>query len=472
VSGASHESCDLAIVGAGPAGLAAATLAAKLGMETVLLDEQPTPGGQIYRAIGETPLRDRRVLGEDYWRGESLVHAFGDSGATYLPGTLVWSITPALQLAISRHGRASLLQAHHIIVATGALERPFPIEGWTLPGVLTVGAAQIALKTAGLTPGKGAVLAGTGPLLWLLAAQCVEAGAPPAAILDTTPRANWRGALPHAPAFAVSGYAWKGVALLRQVKRNVRVFRGVTHLRAVGDDRVRQVVFRQYGRNEVSLDLDALFLHQGVSPHVNLAMASGCRHVWDDVQCSWRPTLDLWARASQDGLSIAGDGGGIAGALAAESSGRVAAIGAALRLGRLSERHADELAKPHRADFRRAARGRAFLDCLYRPARPFRIPSGKVVVCRCEEVTADQVRDAVATGCRGPNQLKAFLRCGMGPCQGRMCGLTVTELMAEATGQDAAEVGYYRLRAPIKPVSLMELSQLPHSAEERAALDR
>jgi bacterioferritin-associated ferredoxin len=125
-----------------------------------------------------------------------------------------------------------------------------------------------------------------------------------------------------------------------------------------------------------------------------------------------------------------------------------------------------------RQALQREEMGRAFLDVLNRPAPQFRIPDGETIVCRCEEVTAKQVRDTAAMGCEGPNQLKAFLRCGMGPCQGRLCGLTVTELIAEVRQVPPAEVGYYRLRPPVKPITLGELASLPISDTERKAVER
>ena len=97
----------------------------------------------------------------------------------------------------------------------------------------------------------------------------------------------------------------------------------------------------------------------------------------------------------------------------------------------------------------RALRGRAFLDALYRPADDYRLPRGDTIVCRCEEVTAQQIIGAVKAGAAGPNQLKAFLRCGMGPCQGRFCGLTVTELVARERRISPTEAGYFRLRWPM-----------------------
>jgi NADPH-dependent 2,4-dienoyl-CoA reductase/sulfur reductase-like enzyme len=454
---------DLAVVGAGPAGLAAATVAARLGLDTVLFDEQPAPGGQIYRAITETPVSERSVLGEDYWHGAELVEPFRQSGAQYVAGAAVWSLSREREIGISVNGAARLIQASHIILATGALERPFPIPGWTLPGVMTCGAAQILLKSSGLTAKGRIVLAGTGPLLWLIAAQYLRAGVEIAALLDTTPSGNWTAALPHLPGFLLSPYAAKGLQLLREVKRRVKVVRGVMAMAARGGDRVEGVAYRVFGDSETRLPVDALLLHQGVAPNINLANSIGCAHRWDATQLCFVPDVDAWGMSTVPGVAIAGDGAGIAGALAAEHRGRLAALDAAHRLGKIDEQRRDQDGAAPIANLAKARRGRRFLDLLYRPSPAFRVPEGDTLVCRCEEVTARQVLDAVALGCQGPNQLKSFLRCGMGPCQGRLCGLTVTELIAQARGVPPGEVGYYRLRPPVKPITLAELASLPQT---------
>lgn len=461
---------DLAVIGAGPAGLAAATLAATRGLSTVLLDEQPAAGGQIYRAITNNPVGNPSVLGPDYWHGADLIGPFRDSGATHLPGSTVWSVSRDLEIGLSRDGAARLLPVKHVLLATGALERPFPIPGWTLPGVMGAGAAQILLKTSGLVASGEVVLAGSGPLLWLLAWQYRRAGARIAAILDTTPRENWRAAWPHLGGFLRSNYVAKGVKLLFDVRRSVKVYGNVTDLRAEGDGRVRSVVFRQGDGAEQRLAADTLLLHQGVIPNINLANATGCAQRWDEAQRCWVPTVDDWGATSVEGVSIAGDGAGIGGALAAEHQGRLAALDALLRLGRLDRAERDREAVAHRAALDTARQGRQFLDLLYGPAKPFRVPADDTIVCRCEEVTAGQVREAVALGCAGPNQTKSFLRCGMGPCQGRLCGPTVTEVIADARGVSPAEVGYYRLRPPVKPITLAELASLPKREDERAAV--
>ena len=236
------SSCELVVIGGGPAGLAAAALAARAGVSTVLFDENPGVGGQIYRAITSTPVTDRAILGDDYWDGAKLADEATASGALIVNGATVWSLDRQRLVGVSVGGKARVIEAGRVIIATGSQERPFPIPGWTLPGVMTAGAAQTALKAQGLVVGGRTVMAGSGPLLWLLAAQTLRAGGKIDAILDTTPRRNWLQAIFHLPDFALSPYFAKGLALLREVRARVPVHR-VDAIEAVGTERVREVVF-------------------------------------------------------------------------------------------------------------------------------------------------------------------------------------------------------------------------------------
>ena len=444
----------VAVIGAGPAGMAAASLCARNGLSTVLFDEQAAPGGQIYRGVTETPVRDRDILGPDYWAGEKIARAFLASGAQYVPGATVWSLTPEGEIGVSLRGGSRLVQATHVVLATGALERPFPIPGWTLPGVMTAGAAQTMLKASGLVPSGRTVLAGTGPLLWLLAWQFLNAGGKLEAILDTTPRENRARAWPHAAGFLFSPYLRKGLSLLHAVRGKVRIVKDVTGLRAEGDGKLERVQWD----SDSGLAVDTLLLHQGVVPNVNLAMSVGIEHRWDETQLCWTPVVGPFGESSIPGIYIVGDGAGIAGGQAAAWRGTLAASDI---VHGVNPKAAETAATLARSALARFGRGRKFLDVLYQPAKAFRLPVGETIVCRCEEVTAAQITDTVALGCPGPNQMKSFLRCGMGPCQGRLCGLTVTELIAEARKVTPQEVGYYRIRPPVKPITVAELAALP-----------
>ncbi|WP_265975342.1 NAD(P)/FAD-dependent oxidoreductase [Brucella intermedia] len=468
--------CDLAIVGAGPAGMAAAVEAAALGIRAILFDENPQVGGQIYRGIAANTPQNRPFLDGDYWRGKDLLAAFLDSGATHVPGALVWNVEPTAAdegatLRVSVGGVSRGVHTRRVILATGAMERPMPVRGWTLPGVMTVGAGQIALKAAGLVPEGRIVLAGSGPLLHLWAQQVIGAGGEVAALLDTTPQTNLLGALPFLPAFLTTAYARKGIGLIAATRWRVAVHSGVRSLEVSRRNGICVVSFHA-GRQRHVLEADSLFLHQGIQPNNNLAAAAGCRLVWNEEQACFRPDVSAVGASSVPGLFIAGDGAGIVGARAAEADGRIAALAACRDL--LPEQaapieHALCRAKAERS---RLLRGRAFIDQFYRPAAPFRTPpDDATLVCRCEEVTAGTIRALAAQPVVGINQLKTMLRCGMGPCQGRMCMATVTELLAQAQKRRPAEIGPWRLRPPIKPVPLGEFASFPLTPAALHAVD-
>lgn len=455
------SSYDIAVIGAGPAGMAAATTAAEYGLNVLLVDEQTSPGGQIYRGIENPLLEDREVLGQDYYAGQSLARSLRDSQVEYLSGATVWSISKEREIGLVIDGKSHLITAQEIIIATGAIERPFPVAGWTLPGVMTAGAAQILLKTSAAVT-QDAVFVGSGPLLYLIVSQYLQAGVRVRALLDTTPRRNYRDAAPLiANAFKGMGYLRKGARMLHKIRQSGTTrTTGVEALRLQGNSHVEQI---EYLKDDVwrAIDTHQVFLHQGVIPNTNLSMATGCQHIWDEQQLCWRPEIDQWGGTSLTGVSIAGDGAGIAGAVAAALHGEITALQAVCALGGISSGERSDKAAPLQSRLSRERGFRPFLETLYRPAQGFRTPTDdNVVICRCEEVTAGQIRDALKLGCTGPNQLKAFTRCGMGPCQGRMCGTTVCELIAKEHSVPVAEVGHYRVRTPVKPITLGQLATM------------
>lgn len=455
---------DLAIVGAGPAGMGAAIEAAALGLSVTVLDEQPAPGGQVFRAV-EAASGDPALQGEFATQGAALAREFraaqeGGGRIDYRPSTTLWHLDKQAGLLSVLHGGASSeIEARRVLLATGAQERPVPIPGWTLPGVMGMGAAQILLKIAGAVPQGPVVLAGQGPLTWLLAVQILRAGAGPVTLLETARGGAAGAGLRHLGGlWNGRGLLLKGLALVREAKRlGLKVVRHVRGLRAEGEGRVERV--RWEGG---SLPCDTLLLHEGVIPSTHISRAIGLAHRWDLGQLCWRPVLDAWGATSHERIAIAGDGGGIGGWEAAVATGRLASLDAAQRLGRISGPERDRRAMPYRAALGAALSLRPFLDALYAPAPEVMAPrDDDTIVCRCEEITAGQVRLAARLGATGPNQAKAYLRTGMGPCQGRMCGTTVAALIAEERGISIEDAGTLRPRAPFKPMTVGELAALP-----------
>ena len=168
----------------------------------------------------------------------------------------------------------------------------------------------------------------------------------------------------------------------------------------------------------------------------------------------------IWGESSQANVFVAGDGAGIGGAEAAEPRGRLAALRVAARLGKLGDDEAEAAARVERKQLSHALALRPFLDALYAPRPQVFAPADETMVCRCEEVTAGELRERATQGRPGPNQLKAFTRAGMGPCQGRQCGYTMAHIVAAAQNRPIEEVGFYRIRPPLKPVTLGELASL------------
>ena len=453
---------DVVVIGAGPAGMTAAALAAEHGANVLMLDDQAGPGGQIYRSIEQTGARQEAVLGKDYLAGREIARRFRASGAEYQHGSTVWQVTDNLEIAFSSPGGSHLVKASNIILATGAIERPFPVPGWTLPGVMAAGAAQTLLKSSSLAA-NGAVFTGTGPLLYLVVAQYLRAGVRVAAVLDTTaPKPLSRAARQLPAALLRADLLLKGQSWIQEVRRSgTPIVRNVTDIRIEGDKAAERIHYETAGGDRDSISASSIFLHQGVVPNVNLSLSIGLAHSWSDAQFCWQPDTDPWGGSSIDGIFVAGDGAGINGATSASASGELTALQALTQRGYISADQRDAMAKRPRQVLHRESRVRPFLDAWFRSADHFRIPSDpSTIVCRCEEICLGEISDTIKMGLAGPNQLKSYTRAGMGACQGRFCGLTVQELIAKHSGRQPSDVGYYRLRPPIKPVRLEEIADM------------
>lgn len=454
------NSYDIAIIGAGAAGMSAAITATQYGASVAILDEKPQAGGQIYRNVVNSPLDNPKILGEDYIKGKTLVEAFNQCGVQHYREAKVWHVGDTGEVLFSKNNATQRLTTRELLLTTGAMERPFPVTGWHLPGVMSAGSAQVMLKSDGVVY-EGAVFVGTGALLYLIVAQYIRLGVKVAAVIDTTPKRNYLRALPYL-AHTLTEYKllFKGLNLLKEIRQaNIPVYHYAHDVEIMGTTHAAGVRFVSKGKQH-TIETDHVFLHQGVIPNLNISRALGMTHHWSEQQLCWAPTLNKWGQSSIDMISVAGDGQGIIGADGAVIAGQLSALNQLYRLGFISKKQRDQEARGQHDALHGLHKFRRFLDTLYRPIATHRIPSqDDVVVCRCEEQTVAQLKKGFEQGARDPNQLKSLTRCGMGACQGRQCGHTISELLATWRQESVENIGYYRLRSPMRLVNLTELGQ-------------
>jgi NADPH-dependent 2,4-dienoyl-CoA reductase/sulfur reductase-like enzyme len=441
---------DIVIVGAGPAGIRAAQTLVAYGLQPCLIDESLRGGGQIYRRQPDNFKRSAKALYGFEASKAQAVHSTLDrlkADIDYRPETLVWN-AESHTLDTLCNGVATQVPYKHLIVATGATDRILPVPGWTLPGVYSLGAAQIALKFQGCAIGERVVFAGSGPLLYLVAYQYAKAGAKVLAVLDSSPLSAQTRALPALlgqPATLAKGLFYRGWL----TAHGIPVRQGVELDSIHGQQRVSGVQWRE-GTQLKGLDCDAVAFAHALRSETQLADLLGCAFDWSALNRAWLPVRDASGRSSVEGVYLAGDGAGIMGADAAEMAGELAALTLLSDTGHQVDRSRSGELQRKLHNIQRFRHG---LETAF----PFpenwaaNVPDA-MTVCRCEEVSAGDIRQTVAEGHWEINRVKAMCRVGMGRCQGRMCGLAATELVAQASGRDIASVGRLRGQAPIKPL--------------------
>jgi NADPH-dependent 2,4-dienoyl-CoA reductase/sulfur reductase-like enzyme len=444
------------IVGAGPAGTRAAELLVRAGLRPLVVDEARDNGGQIYRRQPAGFRRAARALyGTEAGRATAL-HAAFDAirpRIEHWPESLAWNIRDGA-LHVLRNGRAEIRPFDALILATGATDRLIPLPGWTLPGVFSLGGAQIALKAQACAIGRRVAFLGSGPLLYLVAAQYVKAGAEVAAVLDTAPPgARWK-ALPLMA--ARPALLAKGAALLGRLSRaGVPVRRGVVPRRIVADAeglRVAGVAIAGADGAEEVIACDAVGMGWHLRAESQLADLAGCGFDYDRDSRQWLPRADEDGRSAVPGVYLAGDGARILGADGAEIAGRLAALAVLEDLGLPAPAGVDAAAlRRRRGAMDRFRRGLAI--AFPWPAELVAGLPDETLVCRCEAITAGTLRRS-ATDLDAPevNRAKAFSRVGMGRCQGRFCGMASAEIVSAARGLPVQAAGRLRGQAPVKPL--------------------
>jgi D-hydroxyproline dehydrogenase subunit alpha len=456
------EAPEVLVIGGGPAGLAATRAARLCGAEVTLIDERAELGGQYFKQPAETH-RFATVTGADaqFRRGRKLIREVKDLGARIMCGFTVWGAFPPNEFAVSdQNGKQFILRPSRVVLATGAYERSVPLPGWTLPGVMTTGAAQSLVRSCRVQPGKRLIVAGNGPLNIQLAVELARAGLPPVAVFEAAPRPHLAAAT-HAfargPHLTLTGIRY--LARLRMYR--VPVCYGTVVTEVCGTDRVQQVVTHRIDRagrpisgTEQVFSADTICFNFGFSSSNAISLGLGCAHRLDaDRQCLI-PIVDENGRTDLLHVYATGDGAGLRGAYAALEEGFIAGVTAARDLGHAVPRSVlRELARRRR----RLVHHGAFQDALWTmfkaPPICHNLASAETVICRCEGVKALEIRRALEAGANTLGQVKRRTRSGMGWCQGRGCIPVIAALIGSADP--------IAPRPPIMPVRVINLVTRP-----------
>lgn len=440
----------IVIVGAGPAGIRAAETLVAAGLKPIVIDEGLKAGGQIYRRPPEGFKRSPETLyGSEAGKARAL-HALFDTlvasdKISYHPQSSVLALADKTLHVQTPEGRREF-PYDRLILATGATDRLAPVPGWHSAGVYTLGATQIALKAQGLALGREIVLAGSGPLLTLVASQLIKAGANVAAVLDTSSLSAQIKAMP--------GMMMRPVLVLRGFMMRLRLgrrYHAGVHLDRInsGERGPESIDWRDTRGKTQTTQCDMVGLGWHLRAETQLAGLAECGFEYDAGWAQWLPKADRMGRV-RDGLYIAGDGLRILGADGADIAGRLAAKAClgdmGLRVTNVSQ------------DLRKYRRYERFARAL---SRAFRWPNEMVhslpdetIVCRCENITAGELRETASYGGPEANRVKSLGRVGMGRCQGRYCQIAGAELIAQKARITPCEVGRLREQAPVRPVTI------------------
>jgi len=466
---------EVLVLGAGPAGLSAAAAAAESGVRVVVVDERAKPGGQFFKQPSEGSEVDESALDRQYRVGRELIRRVQASGAELLGGVQVWAAAGPRELLALGEGRAFALRPERLILAPGAYERGIPFPGWTLPGLLTTGAAQTLMRAYQVLPGRRVLVSGNGPLNIQVAAEIVLAGGEVVAVCEL---ARFRSTV-RAPALARMAAASPSLAaegaryLGRLARARVPVLAGHAVVLAEGQGKVERAVVSRIdgsGRpvpgSDRTFEVDAVCAGFGFLPSNELARTLGVKHVFDPGLAQLVAVVDHHGRSSLEGVWVVGDGAGTGGAHLARASGLLAGIDAVRSLGR---NVAPTVAAEEPSARRDRARSRRFQTALGRlfaaPRLADQLASPDTLVCRCEEVTLRAVEAAFDEGAGELGTVKRVTRAGMGRCQGRYCAPVLAELWARRSGLPLAEEHWFAPAPPFKPIPVAT------AAEAIAALD-
>jgi NADPH-dependent 2,4-dienoyl-CoA reductase/sulfur reductase-like enzyme len=442
---------EIVVIGAGPAGLAAAAAARRSGADVVLVDAFSAAGGQYFMQ----PLANHESQNPQVQRGKLAIAECEQLGVQLLNDTEIFAAYPGFALFATNRDGPLRIECKAIIAATGAHDRTMPFPGWTLPGVMTAGAGQRMAKVNGVLPGKRIVVAGSGPFLFAVAESLIAKGASIVALIEArTP--NLKLGL-HLAQFPEN---WnEAFRLARTVRRHVsRLIFGKMITEAFGKNCLEGVRLAKLDRSKAEQinGVDALLISHGFQPSIELTCILGCSHRFNDELGGWFVEADGYSgQTSVEGVFAAGEVLGVAGAKPAIYSGELAGSSAAKKIGLTVDQDKENSV---RLKLRRARQFGHGLGMLFSPATQFAdVARDDTVLCRCEEVTCKEIREACIEGASSAYSAKIWTRAGMGRCQGRICRMGISQLLAQETGRTLEEIGFNKPRVPIRPTAITDV---------------
>jgi NADPH-dependent 2,4-dienoyl-CoA reductase/sulfur reductase-like enzyme len=451
---------DVLVLGGGAGGLNAAAMAARAGARVLLVDERPQPGGQYYKQ----PLRTALPDDAQFASGRALIAQANAAGVAVLKGAQLWGAFEPLDLMIFDGASSVLCRPQRLIVATGAYERGLPFPGWTLPGVMTTGAAQTLLRSYAVLPGRRVLVAGNGPLNLQVALELARAGADVAAVVELARRPGpWAAAALAKMLTSTPALAWRGRDYLAELKR-----RGILllHRQVVASvDRAGARLRAQVvpwpadgGASGRGYEVDAVCVGYGFMPSNEVLRALGCRHAFDPARGHLVTERDGDGLTSVGHVYAVGDCTGLGGAPAAEAEGIIAGLAAARSLGLAPAAGQERAAARARQRLRRHRRFQAGLWELFRaPHLLTELAGPETLICRCEELTLAEIESSFDGGTQSIGAVKRATRAGMGRCQGRYCGPVLAAFAAARQSLPLDEAAHWAPRPPVKPIRIADI---------------
>lgn len=456
---------EVLVVGAGAGGLTAAITAAEAGAEVMVIDERPKAGGQYYKQPADihSSLDEPGTDGQ-FEGGRQLIARALAVGVTFLPETLVWGAFAPLELAALSPHESTIFRPRKLIVAAGAFERAFPFPGWTLPGVMTTGAAQTLLRSYRVPAGARILIAGNGPLNLQVAIELARAGARVSSVVEAAlrPGPSTLRALA-AMTFYDPRLMRDGLSYLAAARKNgiaLDYGRIVVGVRQTPDGLVvttAESADPMRDRREHP-PVDVVCTNYGFLPSNEILRTLGARHEYDPARRQLVTSRDAQGLTSLPDLFAVGDCCGLGGAPAAREEGLIAGAAAAEGLGHSVQALAEKVAGAHRRLVGHRAFQRALWQVYASPAPPDGVPDADTLLCRCEEVSRGAIDAVLDGGCRTLGDLKRRTRAGMGRCQARYCAPLLAERLARHTGQPLDEMAFFAPRVPFKPIALGDVA--------------